>query len=98
MKTIWIKQFENYIVDAITFDPNRDDYSPIEVQEMPFDVMCGCYQLIDGVLLRDEIKHTEQQHENSSRTKIEKISAELDKMLNSGEVSQSAFDNLKPLL
>lgn len=98
MRTIWIKQFESYIVDAITFDANRADYSSIEVQEMPFDIMCGCYQLINGELLRDEVKHSKQEHENSAQTKINNIILELDKMLSTGEITQSAFDKIKSII
>lgn len=94
MKTIWIKQFDNYVVDAITFDANRDDYTPIDVTEMPCDIMCGCYQLLNDALVRDQIKHAKVEADRSAQNKLQNLKKELDTMLATQELTRDAFDKL----
>lgn len=91
MKTIWIKEFEGYIVDAITYDANRDDYHPLEVPEMPFDIMCGCYQLNGISLIRDEIKHAKMELERSAQNRIGNLSALVQDMLSKGKITEEVY-------
>ncbi|MDR2936745.1 MAG: hypothetical protein LBU80_05320 [Rikenellaceae bacterium] len=91
MTTIFIKVFENYVVDFVTFDPHLQDYDPIEVEEIPFDLMNGCYRTEDGALVRDETKRTAIEAERSEvarltrentnlRSEIDALQAEIERL------------------
>lgn len=66
MKTFYIRVWETYVVDAVNHKPtNRVDFQPITVEgELPYDIMNGCYQVVNNRLIRDESKLQKQIEEN----------------------------------
>jgi hypothetical protein len=53
----YLKTEDGYVVDAVEYNPEREDYQLFEYETIPQDILNRCYQLIDGVLVLDEDKH-----------------------------------------
>ena len=54
----------NYVVDLTRLSPAPAGYQALEVGEIPGDVMCGYYQLIDGIFVLDEAKKAQWEIDN----------------------------------
>jgi len=48
-----------FVTDLTKISPAPAGYVPMEVGEIPHDVMCGCYKLVDGLFVLDEAKKAE---------------------------------------
>lgn len=49
----------NYVIDLTRLSPAPPDYIAVEISDIPADVMCGCYKLVDGLFVLDEAKKAE---------------------------------------
>lgn len=59
-----IKFDENdYVVDLTQLSPAPSDYIAVEIGDIPHDVMCGCYKLVDGLFVLDEDKKTQWEND-----------------------------------
>lgn len=56
-KTIYVQVHNGYVRDAVSFNPNIDGYIPINVKDMPKDIMNQCYKVVDNKLVLDEEKN-----------------------------------------
>ncbi len=48
-----------FVTDLTKISPAPAGYVPMEVGELPGDVICGYYRLVDGVFVLDEAKKAE---------------------------------------
>jgi hypothetical protein len=53
----YLKTEDGYVVDAVEYNPEREDYQLFESETIPQDILNRCYQLVDGALILDEDKH-----------------------------------------
>jgi hypothetical protein len=53
----YLKIQEDFIVDAISFNPQRPDYILFETNNLPEDILIGCYKLVGNQIVLDEEKH-----------------------------------------
>jgi len=54
----------NYVVDLTHMSLTLAGYVAIEVNEIPGDVMCGCYKLENGLFILDEAKKAQYDLDN----------------------------------
>jgi hypothetical protein len=53
----YLKTEDGYVVDAVEYNPEREDYQLFESETIPQDILNRYYQLVDGALILDEDKH-----------------------------------------
>jgi hypothetical protein len=63
-----VKLDENgFVTDLTKISPAPAGYAPMEVGELPGDVICGYYRLVDGTFVLDELKKAKYDEENQAR-------------------------------
>lgn len=53
-----------FVTDLTKISPAPVGYAPMEIEELPGDVICGYYKLVDGVFVLDEAKKAEYEAAN----------------------------------
>jgi len=66
----YLKIEDGYVVDAVEYNPERNDYQLFESETIPEDILNRCYQLIDGALVLDQDKY-QKFLEDSAKAQME---------------------------
>ena len=73
----YLKVENNYVIDAVEYNPNRPDYVLYEAASIPSDILNRCYQRVGNTLTRDEVKYAAFLEETSKDAKIAELEAKI---------------------
>ena len=73
----YLKTENNYVIDAVEYNPNRSDYLLYEADSIPSDILNRCYQRVGDTLVLDEAKYAAFLEENSKDSRIAELEAKI---------------------
>ena len=57
MKQFYLKVIDQYIIDVVTFNPEKEGYILYEAYSLPADILNRCYKLENNHLIIDQEKY-----------------------------------------